>query len=162
MVMKMRIYLPKLVPPCPLTQSHALSPQSMPKSVIFSTTIGDVTSPTAVMNQQVSEVSSEELLLSCPIRCELSRLRCHGHSLLLSSYLHRISQKENSACNACGHPLQDLNHLLLDCPASEPLCKSIFGTSLSILDLWSKSWGVAQLLGLCGVPLCPHSLEGIG
>ena len=27
-VMKMRIYLPKLVPPCPLTQSHALSPKS--------------------------------------------------------------------------------------------------------------------------------------
>ena len=54
------------------------------------------------MNHQVPEVSSEELLLSRPIRCELSRLRCHGHSLLLSSYLHRISRKENSACSACG------------------------------------------------------------
>ena len=93
------------------------------------------------LNFQVPEVSSEELLLSRPIRCELSRLRCHGHSLLLSSYLHRISQKENSACSACGHPLQDLNHLLLDCPASEPLRKSIFGSSLSILDLWSRPWG---------------------
>ena len=30
--MKKRIYLPKLVPPCPLTRSHALSPQSLPKS----------------------------------------------------------------------------------------------------------------------------------
>ena len=39
------------------------------------------------MNHQVPEVSSEELILSRPIRCELSRLRCHGHSLLLSSYL---------------------------------------------------------------------------
>ena len=47
-VIKMRIYLPKLVPPCPLTQSHALSLQSLPKSVIFSTTIGDVTSPTPI------------------------------------------------------------------------------------------------------------------
>ena len=47
-VMKMRIYLPKLVPPCPLTQSHALFPQSLPKSVIFSITIGDVTSPTPI------------------------------------------------------------------------------------------------------------------
>ena len=87
------------------------------------------------MNHQVPEVSLEELLLSRPIRCELSRLRCHGHSLLLSSYLHRKSRKENSACSACGHPLQDLNHFLLDCPASEPLRKSIFGSSLSILDL---------------------------
>ena len=56
------------------------------------------------MNHQVPEVSSEELL-SHPIRYELSRLRCHGHSLLLSSYLHRISRKENSACSACVHPL---------------------------------------------------------
>ena len=85
---------------------------------------------------QVPEVSSEELLLSRSIRYELSRLRCHGHSLLLSSYLHRISRKKNSACCACGHPLQDLNHLLLDCPTSEPLRKSIFGSSLS-LSLYS-------------------------
>ena len=35
------------------------------------------------LNFQVPEVSSEELLLSRSIRSELSRLRCHGHSLLL-------------------------------------------------------------------------------
>ena len=112
------------------------------------------------LNFQVPEVSSEELLLSRSIRCELWRLRCHGHSLLLSSYLHRISRKENSACSACGHPLQDLNHLL-DCPASEPLRKSIFGSSPSILDLWSRPWGVARLLGLRGVPPRPHPSEGV-
>ena len=107
------------------------------------------------LNFQVPEVSSEELLLSHSIRNELSRLRCHGHSLLLSSCLHRISRKENSDCSACVHPLQDLNHLL-DCPASEPLRKSIFGSSLSILDLWSRPWGVDRLLGLRGVPPRPH------
>ena len=37
------------------------------------------------LNFQVPKVSSEELLLSRSIRSELSRLRCHGHSLLLSS-----------------------------------------------------------------------------
>ena len=105
------------------------------------------------MNHQDPEVSSEELLLSRPIRCELSRLRCHGHSLLLSSYLHRISRKENSACSACGHPLQDLNHLLLDRPASEPLRKSIFGSSLSLfliygpdLGVWPDCWVYADFL----------------
>ena len=71
----------------------------------------------------------------------LEQLAGHGHSLLLSSYLRRISRKENSACSACGHPLQDLNHLL-DCPASEPLRKSIFGSSL-----YSRS--MVQTLG-CG------------
>ena len=114
------------------------------------------------LNFQVLEVSLEELLLSCPIRCELSRLRCHGHSLLLSLCLHRISRKEKSACSACGHPLQDVNHLLLDCPASESLRTSIFGSSLSVLDLWSRPWGVARLLGLRGVPPRPHPSEGVG
>ena len=113
------------------------------------------------LNFQVPKVSSKELLYRS-IHCKLSRLRCHGHSLLLSSYLHRISRKENSACSACGHPLEDLNHLLLDCPASEPLRKSIFGSSLSILDLWSRPWGVARLLGLRGVPPRPHPSEGVG
>ena len=65
-----------------------------------------------------------------PIRCWLC---CHDHNLLLSSYLQRISWKEKSTCRACGHPLQDLNHLLLCCPTSEPLCKSIFGSSLFLI-----------------------------
>ena len=91
--------------------------------------------PHSYLNYQVPKVSSEELLLSRPFRCELSRLHFHDHSLFLSSHLYRISRKKNSACSACGHPLQDLNQLLLDFPASEPLCKSIFGPSLSILDL---------------------------
>ena len=47
-VMKKQIYLPKMVPPCPLTRSHALSPQSLPKSVILSTAIRDATSPTPI------------------------------------------------------------------------------------------------------------------
>ena len=114
------------------------------------------------LNFQVPKVSSEELSLSRPIRCELSRLRCHGHSLLLSSYLYRTSRKENSACGACGHPLQDFNHLLLDFPASEPFRKSTFGSSLSILDPWYRPWGVAPLLGFRGVPPRPHPSEGVG
>ena len=103
------------------------------------------------MNHQIPEVSSEELLLSCPIRCELSRLRCHSHSLLLSLYLHRISRKENSACSACGHPLQDLNHLL-DCPALNPSVNLslaplslllIFGPDLGV---WPNCWVSAEFL----------------
>ena len=102
-----------------------------------------------LVNKEVSLSLSKSLwrlLLSRSIRSELSCLRCHGHSLLLSSYLHRISRKENSDCSACGHPLQDLNHLLLDCRASEPLRKSIF-LDLWLLSLYSRS--MVQTLG-CG------------
>ena len=128
-------------------------------------TIGERTAPPrwggrTLVNHQVPKVFSEELLLSRPIRCELSRLRYRGHSLFLSSYLHRISRKENSACSACGHPLRDLNHLLLDCSASEPFRKSIFGSSLSILDLWSmvQNLGCGPIVGSPRSSSAPPSL----
>jgi len=31
-------------------------------------------------------------------------------------------------------------HLLLNCPASEPLWRAIFGTTFSIFDLWFRPW----------------------
>jgi len=37
-----------------------------------------------------------------------------------------------------GHPLQDLTHILLNCPASEPLRRAILGTISSIFDLWFR------------------------
>ena len=160
--MKKPIYLPKLVPLCPLMRSPSPLLPVIAKVRYSQYRNWRRHISHSHLNFQVPEVSSEELLLSRSIRSELSRLRCHGHSLLLSSYLHRISRKENSDCSACGHPLQDLNHLLLDCPAFEPLRKSIFGSSLSILDLWSRPWGVARLLGLRGVPPRPHPSEGVG
>ena len=161
--MKMQIYLPKLVPPCPLTRSHALSPPPVVAKVrYFQYHDWRRHISHSYLNYQVHEVSSEKLLLSRPIYCELSRLRCLGHSLLLSSCLHRISLKEISAFGACRLPLQDLNHLLLDCPASEPLRKFIFGSSLSILDLWSRPWGVARLMGFCRVPPRPIPRKRLG
>jgi len=106
--------------------------------------------------------SSEELALSRLIRYELSRLRCHGHSLLLSCYLCRIKWKENFSCSPCGHSLQDMTNLLLDCPTSEPLRRAIFGTTSSIFDLWSRPCGVARLLGLREVPPRPIPHKGPG
>ena len=116
-------------------------PQLLPKSVIFRTTIGDATSPTPIRTTNSPKSLRRNfsflalLAVSFPVFAAMV-------SLLLSSYLHRISRKENSACSACGHPLQDLNHLLLDCPASEPLRKSIFGSSLSLFLIYGPDLGV--------------------
>ena len=52
-------------------------------------------------------------------RCVLSRLRCNGHSLLLSSYLSRIGKIENPSCSACGHSFQDISHLIPHCPTTD-------------------------------------------
>ena len=41
---------------------------------------------------QVFSISTEELVLPRHASCVLSRLRCNGHNLLLSSYLSRIGR----------------------------------------------------------------------
>ena len=111
---------------------------------------------------QVPSISTEELVLPRHARCVLSRLRCNGHSLLLGSYLSKIGRIGNSSCSACGHPSQDISHLILHCPATDSLRRSLFGDSLSLYDLWSRPWGVARLLGLHGLPPCPHPSKGVG
>ena len=111
---------------------------------------------------QVSSISTEELVLPRHARCVLSRLRCNGHSLLLSSYLSRVGRIESPSCSACGHSSQDTSCLILHCPATDSWRRSLFGDSLSLYDLWSMPWGVSRLLGLHGVLLCPHPSEGVG
>ena len=111
---------------------------------------------------QVPSTSTEELVLPRHARCVLSRLRRNGHSLLLGSYLSRIGRIENPSCSVCGHSSQDTSHLILHCPATDSLRRSLFGNSRSLYDLWSRPWGVAQIMGLHGHPPCPHPSEGAG
>ena len=110
---------------------------------------------------QVSSIFTEELELPRHACCVLSRLRCNGH-LLLSSYLSRIGRIENPSCSACGHLPQDISHLILHRPATDSLRRSLFGNFLSLYDLWPKPWRVSRLLGLHGLPSCPHTSEGVG
>ena len=84
---------------------------------------------------QFPSISTEELVLPRHARCVLSRLRCNGHSLLLGSYLSRIGRTENSSCSASGHSSQDISHLILHCPATDSLRRSLFGDCLSLYDL---------------------------
>ena len=97
---------------------------------------------------QVPSISTEELVLLGHARCVPSRLRCNGHSLLLGSYLSRIGRIENPSSSACGHQSQDTSHLILHCPATDSLPRSLFSNLLSLYDLWSRPWVVARLLGL--------------
>jgi len=98
---------------------------------------------------QIPSVSSEKLAfpVSLAMNC-ISRLRCHGHNLLLSSYICRIKRKKNYSC---GHYLQELSHLPLDCPAFEPLGAPYlasflpFLTSSPDLGLWLDCWVSVEL-----------------
>ena len=79
---------------------------------------------------QVPSISTEELVLLRHARCALSRLRCNGYSLLLSSYLYRIGRIENPSCSACGHLS---SHSALSSYGF--LRRSLFGNLLSLYDL---------------------------
>ena len=111
---------------------------------------------------QVPSISTEELVLPCHAHRVLSHLRCNRHSFLLGSSLSRIGRIEDPSCSACEHSPQNTSHLILHCPATDSLRHSLFGSSLSLYDLWSRPWGVARLLGLYGLPPCPHPSEGVG
>jgi len=100
---------------------------------------------------QIPSVFSIEVALPRLIRCELSRLRCHSHSLLLPSYLCRIKRKENSLCSACGHLLQDLITSSLTVPhpslSGAPSSALLpFLTSDPDLGAWPDCWVSVEFL----------------
>ena len=116
----------------------------------------------SLIPSQIPKVASEELSLPRAARCQLSRLRCNGHSLLLTSYLHRIGRSTSSYCPLCGSGNHDLSHVFSSCPSLSSTREAIFGPSVSIFDLWVRPWGVARLLGLRGVPPRPYPPDGAG
>ena len=146
-----------LCPPHSLVVSLLLS---LVSTLVFSRT-WRCTVSSKFFDTQFPSISTKELVLPRHARCVLSRLRCNGHSLLLG-YLSRIVRIENPSCSACGHSSQNTSHLILHCPATDSLPRSLYGDSLSLYDLWFRPWGVARLLGLHGLPSCPHPSEGSG
>ena len=131
-------------------------------STLFFSRTGGVLSHLNSSTCRLPRISTKKLVLPRHACCVFSCLRCNGHSLLFGSYLSRIGRIENPSCSACGHPSQDTSHLVLHCPAMDSLFRSLFGDSLSLYDLWSRPSGVSWLLGLHGLPPCPHPLEGVG
>ena len=103
-----------------------------------------------LFDTQVPSISTEELVLPRHACCVLSRLRCNGHSLLLSSYLSRIGRIVSPSRSACGHPSQDTSHLILHCPATGSLLRLLFGDFLSQRSL-------VQALRSCPVSGAPWS-----
>ena len=99
---------------------------------------------------QVPSISTEELVLSRHFCCVFSRLRCNGHSLLLSFYLCKIDRIENAFSSTCGHSSQNTSHLILHCPAADSLRRSLFGDSLSLQPL-------VQALESCPASWAPWS-----
>ena len=99
---------------------------------------------------QVPSISTEELVLPRHASCVLSRLCCNRHSLVLGSYLSMIGKIKNPTCSAGGHSSQDTSHLILHCPATDSLRRSLFGDCLSLRPL-------VQTMGSCPASGAPWS-----
>ena len=98
-------------------------------------------------------------MLSRHVRCVLSRLRCNGHSLLLSSYLSRIGRIENFSCSACGHSSPNISHLILHCLCTDSLRGSPFWRLSVSLQSLAQALGSCTVLGINGLPPCPPFLK---
>ena len=68
-------------------------------------------------------------------RYVLSRLRCNGHSLLLSSLFLELAQSRILPASACGHPSQYTSYLILHCPATDFAPLALWRVSVSLRPL---------------------------
>ena len=84
------------------------------------------------LDLQIPLIFTEEFVLSRHAHCAFSRLRCYGHSLLLSSYFSRIDRIENLLCSACGHPSQSTSHIILHCTATDSASRALWRLSISL------------------------------
>ena len=145
-----------MTPPPYHSPSHLL----FPPNTYPSTTVGDAVSNLVSFNIK----SLQYLLRSLPSLASLAALSlvyvAKGTALFLvhtsMHALHKIGRAETSLCSNCGSESQNTFHVMLDCPVLDSIHLAIFDHSLTILDHLSRPWGVAQLLGLCRVDLCPH------
>ena len=67
----------------------------------------------------------------------LAQLRS-GHYLGLREYQYRIGRVESPVCNLCGQGEQDLQHWLVDCPATEAQRFKLFGPYSGRLDCLTR------------------------
>ena len=141
-------------PPQSLVVSFLLS---LVSTLVLSRT-GSVLSHLNSSTHRFPRFPPRSLVLPRHARCVLSRLRCNGHSLLLGFDLSRIGRIENPSCSACGHWSQNTFHLILHCPATDSLRRSLFGDSVSFRPL-------VQTLGSCpasGAPWCSAMPPSLG
>ena len=140
---------------CPDGERYLRPPQflvvsllSLVSTLVFSRTGGVLSHLNSFT--QVPSISTEKLVLPCHVRCVLFRLRCNGHSLLLSSYLSRIGRIKNPSCSACG---------LVPGHLSSHSALSSYGL-FAPLTLWRLSVSLrplVQTLGCCSASGAPWS-----
>ena len=102
---------------------------------------------------QIPSISTEALVLPHHPRCVLSRLRCNGHSFLIS-----LGLAELRTLPAAPADTRPRTPLISFCTVQ---LRTLYAAQ-SLATLWSRPWGVARLLGLHGLPPCPHPSEGVG
>ena len=108
---------------------------------------------TKFFDTQVPSITTKELMLPHQAHRVLSRLRCNGHSLLLSSYFYRIGRIENPSCQRTPVP----EHLPFHSAQSS---YGLFAPFRSLATLYLSTTsipGPEELLGFWGSMLFCHA-----
>ena len=141
-------------------QSLVVSLLSLVSTLVLSRT-GGVLSLQSILTHRLPQFPLRNLCSLVMLAVSSLVFAAMDTAFFLGFYLSRIGRIGNSSCSACGHPSQDISHLILHCPATDSLHRSLFGDFLSLYDLWSRPWGVTWLLGLHGLLPRPHLSEGV-
>ena len=149
--------MPLSIPPVYQCPSHPL----FPPNDYPSTPVGNAVSNLVSFNTKSLQYLPRSLLSLAPLAV-LSPVYAATGTALSLTLISTVHRAETPSCSNCGSEPQDLSHLVLDCPVLDPLRRAIFGHTLSLLDLWSRPWGVARLLGFRGVDPRPHPQEWVG
>ena len=76
-------------------------------------------------------------------------------AFFLGSYVSRIGRIENPSCSACGHSSQDTSHLILHCPATGSLRRSLLATLCLVM---TSGPDPGELPGFWGSMVFRHAL----
>ena len=143
----MLIHFPKLEPPSLLRWS--LAPLSSNcQNPLHSISRMETSHSPFYRDCPVPTVSQEELVFSRSICFELSAFA----SMVKTSYYCHKSVARKTFRSVCGHLRQSFNHFLLDCLASEFLCKFIFSRCCLHSGVWLKCWVSAKFLCFSFLP----------
>ena len=140
-----------MIPPKYQCPSHSL----FPPNDYPSTPVGNAVSNLVSFNIKFPQYLPRSLLSLAPLSPVYAATGTALSLTLISTGL------VEPRCSNCGSKPQNRSHLVLDCPLLDHLHQAMFGHTLSLLDLWSRPWGVARLLGLRGVDPRPHPQEWV-
>ena len=90
--------------------------------------------------------SEDEEELTAKEQRIISQLRCNGHCTILRAYQYRIGISDEPTCLKCNEEEETIEHMLLNCAATEEKRGQILGPNATMKTLWEDPKNVLKFL----------------